>query len=361
MPEPSRRLAAAAVAIATVLLGCPPDEQKCDAGQTLCFGRCVDTQTDANACGKGCLACSTGAACVAGVCECPTGLADCGGACVDTQTSAAHCGGCGRPCGLGTCSGGACGCDPGATPCPDLLWPRCVNTASDASNCGSCRNVCPLAGDLCSGGTCQCPATLPDACSTACVDLGTDERNCGTCDHPCATGATCGAGTCTCPAGSNVCGVSPGVCVDQGTDEGNCGSCGNVCASGASCAGGSCTCPAAAPVTCGTTAKRCCAGTGCCGTSCMTGHSNGLGQSFYDCLPLSTFTLQSAMAAADAWSAGTSVDMGGICGAGCYGRQTTTSCATWCYSGGYTGQVVRNDGGNACTCPPGPGFLSTWN
>jgi hypothetical protein len=107
--------------------------------------------------------------------------------------------------------------------------------------------------------------------------------------------------------------------------------------------------------------KTCCAGTGCCGDSCQTTHSNGLGQSFYDCNPLGTLTLASATAAANAWDIGTaSFDMSATCGGGCYGRQTASACAVWCYSGSFTGKVSRNDINNACLCPP-QAVVGDWN
>jgi hypothetical protein len=45
-----------------------------------------------------------------------------------------------------------------------------------------------------------------------------------------------------------------------------------------------------------------CATPGCCGTGCQTEHTNGTGQTFYDCNPKGTVTLQSAIEACMAYA-----------------------------------------------------------
>jgi hypothetical protein len=107
----------------------------------------------------------------------------------------------------------------------------------------------------------------------------------------------------------------------------------------------------------------CCpGGTQCCSNgACQTQHSNGLGQSYYDCNPLysaAQTTSAAAKAAADAWNAGT--DIPGICDAYCLSRQTASQCATWCYGiSNFAGRVALNTTNNVCICPVAGS--PTWN
>jgi hypothetical protein len=189
-----------------------------------------------------------------------------------------------------------------------------VDTLSDPANCGvgaaGCGNVCPLANDVCAGGACACPGSLPDVCGTSCVNRQTDERHCGTC--------------------------------------------GNACPSGATCTGGGCACDVSRPQPCGAT---CCAGSGCCaGNACQTEHSNGLGQHYYDCSPLyvpgGATTRGAAFAAADAWAAGTTYD-GTVCDPYCIARRTASQCAVWCYGDSPLAGRVKLTGSLVCrdACP----------
>jgi hypothetical protein len=109
--------------------------------------------------------------------------------------------------------------------------------------------------------------------------------------------------------------------------------------------------------------KSCCNGTDCCaGGTCQAQHSNGLGQSYFSCDALGTLTLAAATAAANAWNVGTaSYDMSLVCGGGCYGRQTPSGCAVWCYSGNFAGKVDRNDISTQCLCPPQGNVVGDWN
>jgi hypothetical protein len=393
-----------ALAFAALLAGCPAEEKKCSAGLTMCLGNCVDAQTDATGCGAGCVQCPIGGSCIAGVCECPAGTLDCGGgACVDVTANPLRCGACDVGCQLGTCVDSACVCDVGADLCTGP-GDQCVDFQTHTSNCGSCRHSCGV-NEPCIAGSCQCLA--PNLlCGTECVLAQTDEWHCGGCTTVCPTGATCSTGLCGCPPDYSVCGASPGVCVAKATDENNCGTCGNVCATNGQCVSGTCSCPPANPTlcvgthdacvdlttdplhcgtcatacsagkvctsgtccsagqfVCGSAVKSCCNGTSCCPDgSCQKAHSNGLGQTFYDCNAVGTHTQASATAAANAWNAGTAnYDMTGICGSGCYGRQTANSCAVWCYSGNLAGQVGRNDISVQCLCPPQGNVVGTWN
>lgn len=93
----------------------------------------------------------------------------------------------------------------------------------------------------------------------------------------------------------------------------------------------------------------CCQGTTCCsGNVCQPAHRNGLGQSYYDCAPLGTPTVETtyditmANEAALAWGQ-TGGTLGVTCGtATCVGFLTTGSpadCAVWCYTSTLAGYV----------------------
>src|SRR5689334_231600 len=90
----------------------PPDALTCtSAGQMMCSGTCVNTQTDNNNCGTCGNSCGSGT-CQSGLC-CPTGQTNCGGQCVDLTTSDTHCGSCTNDCG----SGASCQSNNGFTLC----------------------------------------------------------------------------------------------------------------------------------------------------------------------------------------------------------------------------------------------------
>jgi hypothetical protein len=170
-----------------------------------------------------------------------------------------------------------------------------VDTQTDADHCSACGNACPLTNDVCVGGACDCPASLPDECGSSCVNRQTDEANCGTCGTDCPSGSTCESGTCQCASGSTPCGTT------------------------------------------------CCPGNACCGgTGCQTAHLNGLGQTYFDCGALDTHTRGQAILAAAAWSAsGTDVDGTTGCGPSCFCRQTATQAAIWCYIGSAPAQTGK--------------------
>jgi hypothetical protein len=105
----------------------------------------------------------------------------------------------------------------------------------------------------------------------------------------------------------------------------------------------------------------CCTGTGCCaGGGCQTQHDTGLGQTFFDCLPLDTRTGQEALAAAFAWagSSGVVFTPSPTCGEGCLcitnGPVATASrSAVFCYASTFTGYVAVTENGScyAAACP----------
>ena len=374
-PDPSPLVLAAALALA--LAGCPAKERQepCPSGQTSCFGTCMDLQTgDGGYCGTCGLSCQglgvsgLDATCTAGTCVCAgTATAkDCGTnpRCVNTLVDASNCGTCGNTCDVAkhwTCDAGTCKC---AGSYGTQCGTACVNVLTDVSNCGTCGHACTLAREECSSGTCGCPSTFPTACPTAsptaCVNTSSDPLHCGSCTNVCKTGATCSSGTCQClaprPDDCNT------FCADLSSDPKHCGSCTNACATGAACSGSTCICPSGPSVGCG---GACCAGgAACCtGGGCPIEHSNGLGQSYFDCNPLylpgSATTLAAAWAAADAWSTGTTyADV--PCGPYTLARQTESQCAVWAYGASpVAGRVALDSGSSVCLCP-GQGSPS-WN
>jgi hypothetical protein len=94
-----------------------------------------------------------------------------------------------------------------------------------------------------------------------------------------------------------------------------------------------------------------CATPACCGTACQTIHSDGVGGSFYDCMPLSTYTQHEAVAACAEHAGSPS-----FCGvAACSGSQAVCDfgsplpdCTCWGYDRSIAGHVVT---AQSCRCP----------
>lgn len=168
------------------------------------------------------------------------------------------------------------------------------------------QTTCAQPTPFCVGGTCECNETLCGG--NTCTTLNTTS-NCSACGDSCtATNAStdsCNGTTCsyTCNAGASDC--NKGTVPDVDGCE--------------------------------------CATPGCCGTGCETTHVDGLGQSFYDCSPLRTYTDASAMEACTAYAptvGGTSANCspGWSCGSGagegesvCYGDTSGTTCTKFCW------------------------------
>jgi hypothetical protein len=209
---------------------------KCDGALEECDGKCVDTQTDAENCGK------CGAAC-AGSCKsglfCVVGQKACDGKCVDVKSDGMNCGVCGKACQAGeVCLDGGCAKDCGAlTACSG----SCVDLKTNSAHCGDCSKSCtapPANGSAkCTNSQCgiTCAAGYAECTTGVCTNTKTDSANCGGCDKPC--GGSCQNGLC-CANGQNNCG---GVCKNLQTDALNCLTCGNICAAGQVCSGGDCT------------------------------------------------------------------------------------------------------------------------
>ena len=147
----------------------------CSAGQNICYGSCVDLQTDISHCGTCNTACPSGKVCSAGTCTvtCGSGQTNCGGSCINIQTSSQHCGKCNNACSSGqSCEKGKCGIfaspmtivpptgtqvvlnqQMAACVVSGKLWCSGACTSQDASNCGSCGQACK-SGVPCNGGKC---------------------------------------------------------------------------------------------------------------------------------------------------------------------------------------------------------------
>lgn len=151
----------------------------------------------------------------------------------------------------------------------------------------------------------------------------------------------------------------------------NCSMCGSKCGTAnvtdASCTGTSCqyvckmgysNCDASPPDLGGCE----CATPMCCGASCATDHTNGVGQSFYDCVAKGTYDQQQALKACTAYtgnqfacSMASCISDGGdmvVCGA------INNSCVCWDYVGATVSHVYKS-GSSTCFCPST--IDPTWN
>ncbi len=99
-----------------------------------------------------------------------------------------------------------------------------------------------------------------------------------------------------------------------------------------------------------------------CDGACPTMHSNGLGQSFYDCVPAGTYDVTQALEACAAFTGNMTLcnDNPIVCSGSssevC--SNTFSSCACWQYTGLLKGRVV-NSGTTTCGCVPGG--ATRWN
>jgi hypothetical protein len=82
----------------------------CPIGTVRCGERCVDFDTDVNACGGCGMQCADDQFCSMGMCVdfCEAPLELCLGGCVDYQTNPFHCGSCGNVCASGICAEARC-------------------------------------------------------------------------------------------------------------------------------------------------------------------------------------------------------------------------------------------------------------
>jgi hypothetical protein len=188
-----------------------------------------------------------------------------------------------------------------------------------------------------------------------------------TCDGTNATTTTCSGTTCsyTCGTGFDDCNASTGSdtdgCETPITTTTACGACGAACDTKTgtpSCDNGACSyacktghsdCSATGANTDGCE----CATPSCCGTGCQTTHSDGVGQTFYDCNDAGAPTQAGALAACAAYTGDPSACSGGwTCNGSntvsvCYDLPDAGGCGNYCwnYSGNNNGIVTD------CSCP----------
>lgn len=145
--------------------GCSGEDCSCAKNETICDATCVDTQTDADNCGKCAAACFDGQSCRDGTCVCPDGLDACGTTCADLQSDDANCGACGAVCKDGSsCANGACTCPGGDSYCAA----KCVDPLTSREHCGTCGFTC-AASETCKNGVCY--AAADDGCGGRARDV----------------------------------------------------------------------------------------------------------------------------------------------------------------------------------------------
>lgn len=331
--------------------------------------------------------CPTGESCTGGVCTtacdpaagigCASGQTCCNKQCVDTNTNAANCGGCGNACDetnsfSASCSGSACHyktCRSGWVDCltvpPDLDGCE-THTDSDADNCGGCGRDCKttnvvarhcsagLCDSTCDSGFANCSEPTAPTVDDGCETNAYEPAHCGT-TSPAACSNVCSYANATalCPAGS----CSMGSCAAGSYD------CNQMPGDGCEAPG-----PATAPGCCsGTTASAH-------GTK-MSNHSDGIAEHWFDCMPLGTYTVAEAQAAATAYDASGTVEptthyanpqnsadsIDFVCNSST--GKNSCPCWVWQAAGGYAsalGQVYNHmTGPTDCYFPLSNGF-SPW-
>jgi Dictyostelium (slime mold) repeat len=268
-------------------------------------------------------------------------------------TSAANCAD-NNPCTEDVCTGNVCYNPPkvctSSDQCHAAFCDAQGQCATSPVNCDD-SNVCT--DDSCDAvaGCVHTPTqTPPEQHETSCSDgLDNDcdglvdaaDPDCPQCTCPQCAAASLHNGVCAidmCAQGFASCdGIFANGCeVTLATDVNNCGACGNVCASNQTCASGQCT-----------------GGGTQCGTSQPVTHSNGLGQTWTDCVPLGTHTQTQATSACVASTGDAS-----SCGQFSCGTQSAAICSStscWEYSGSAQGHVSTS--GGLCPTSNDP----TWN
>ena len=232
---------------------------------------------------------------------------------------------------------------------------------------------------------CSSNGSASSCCAGRCVDLTSDVANCGACGTSCSSfegTPSCSGGHCawSCSNGWAHCGGNNTGCETDTTSPSNCGGCGRVCdtltSTGASCDGTTChyTACAVDHVNCnmvGADTNGCeCVGDACCASGCQVTHTDGLGESFYDCVAASTYTAAEAMAACLAHTgdvstcatfqcqpqSGNTVTDGVVCDQNGIGD----SCNCWDFNAaGHTG-IAAGSIDSGCLCPY-PGETPQWN
>ena len=405
----------------------PPNTAGCESSTT--------STTNCGACGNACdTAHSIGATCVASAdggiaCQysgCQSGWADCDPSapdldgCETSLATAANCGACGRACDKTTSQGATCkdgttcsytGCSPGFADCnttpPDIDGCEKPTMAAACAACGGTCDTTHSVGAACDtdgGTTCRytgcamgfanCNTTPPD--TNGCETPTTTATNCGVCGRSCdtktSTGATCTGTNCTyggCAPGFANCDTTAGDtngCESSLSSTATCGGCKNAACNtktgAASCNGTTCS------YKCNTGLIDCNAGTppdsdgcecatspanpACCNGACQTVHSNGVGQSFFDCNPPKTFTAAQAQEACERYAGVGACSSSQVCcaiglGGLCLLGSTATSvcgaaqgqCRCWQWGGPAPGTVQTVSG--KCTAACGATSDPAWN
>jgi len=317
---------------------------------------------------------SNGATC-AGAGECQSGFCVdgycCNGAC------GSSCDACNNTGNLGSCTLVTAGSSGSPTCSPYLCngvgagCPSACVTNGDCISTHYCDAVGACVpkksnGTTCAGATeCQSGFCVDDyCCNSACTGscnqcnksgaLGTcSVSSAGTAGNPSCTPYVCDGMFQTCPS----------TCTTNAQCAGGYVCTGGLCVPSGSCSAGTFNCDGNSGNGC-----ECTVGTGCCGTSCQVQHMNGLGQNFYDCVPLGTYDSNQAFKACAAFSGSTALctDFGNVCNTtGPPNNDTSivcsnlyTDCACWSYAGASPG-LVYNDPATTCFCvlPGDP----TWN
>ncbi len=169
---------------------------------------------------------------------CEDNMVRCGDHCMDTQSNAYACGDCDTICkGTEACIDGTCQCPPDYTRCGEL----CRNLNKDRRFCGSCDTACEDSAS-CESGVCTTPECAGglSACRGECVDYSKDERNCGGCRNMCNVGQRCEEGVCkdACLPFEKLCFGED--CANLDSDPDHCGQCGHGCGYNESCVDGEC-------------------------------------------------------------------------------------------------------------------------
>ncbi len=401
----------------------PPNANGCESSATsptscgTCETVCDTTHSTGATCalGDGGITCQYGG-CKPGWGNCNTTAPDTDG-CETPLTTAANCGACGNACDTTNSQGASCkdgktcsytGCNTGFGDCqataPDLNG---CETMVPANSCMACGTSCdtlnsigatcdPMVG-VCQYTSCQpgyddCNKTPPD--KNGCETQITTAANCGACGRSCDTmtsvGAGCTAGNCTytgCAPGFTNCDTSGGDtngCESSLSSTTSCGACGAACSTKtgpASCNGTKCSykCNAglidcngsSAPDVDGCECQTSSSAPACCSGKCQTVHSDGVGQTFYDC---NDHTINAGLAkeACEAFAGAGQCSSSSLCCllgvAGlCVGTTATSMCGSasgkclcWQYAGNAPG-TVQSVGSGKCSAACGSASDTKWN
>ncbi len=276
-----------------------------------------------------------------------------------------------------------------STPPPEDVDCGPTNTPANCSACGLACDTTESMGASCNGVSCSYSGCAPGwgDCVTAAPNTGGCETRLNTtanctgcglaCDSTNSTGASCNGTTCSytgCRSGYDDCNkTAPDTdgCESPLNTTANCSKCGATCdtvhSMGATCSGTTCmyTGCAAGWSMCNTAAPNAggcaCHTPGCCSSACQTTHSDGMGQSFYDCNPLSTWNQTTALEACAAFTGNASycsndwTDDDPDHGTAVCSKGSPVTCACWSYTGKNIGLAYNYGTANKCYLPDAPG------